>query len=349
MKHVTADDQLKILIASPLEPELVDRIRAQAPDGFEVVYAPELLPEPRYPADHTGAPRELDPEELDRWHALLADADVLFDFDWNDRWNLLQNARKVRWVQATSSGIGRFLERTGMGESGVAFTTAAGVHAVPLAEFAVLGLLYFTKGVPTLQQRQQERRWERYATRQLRGGRVTVVGLGAIGREVARLLHAHGVDVVGTARTRPDQLPEGVTRFVDNSELADALQGSDAVVLACPHTDQTHHLIAEKELDALGPEGVLVNIARGPVVDEAALIEALQQGRLGGAFLDVFEEEPPAADNPLWQMDNVLVSPHSASTVTAENGLIVDLFIDNLHRFAEGRPMRNQFDPSRSY
>lgn len=345
----TPTTRLRIVIASPLEAHHAERIAAFDPETFEVVYEPELLPPPRYAGDHGGAPMELDDEQLAIWRGHLRSADILFDFDWHDRVNLLTNAPNVRWVQATSSGIGKFLEKTGMADSEVTFTTAAGVHAVPLAEFAVTGLLHFAKGVPDLARWQAEHRWERYTTRQLRGQRVLVVGLGEIGREVARLLHAHGVEVWAMPRSPRNTLPEHVDRVIARDELLGALPDVDGLVLACPHTDETHHLIGARELAALPETGVVVNVARGQVIDEPELIEALRKRTIGGAFLDVFEAEPLPDDNPLWDLPNTLVSPHSASTVEIENELIVELFLQNLARFRAGTALRNVFDAERSY
>ena len=127
------------------------------------------------------------------------------------------------------------------------------------------------------------------------------------------------------------------------------LGGVDALVLACPLTERTRHLIGRRELALLRPGAVVVNLSRGPVIDESALIDALTAGQIAGACLDVFETEPLPASSPLWAMDNVIVSPHSASTVAAENELLTDLFIDNLGRWLAGEPLRNVFDSDAGY
>jgi glyoxylate/hydroxypyruvate reductase A len=166
---------LTVVIGSFLEVDLVARIAAAQPSAT-VVYEPELLPVPRYPCDHTGPRRDLPGSELDRWRKLTAAADVFFDFDWLEPAAMPQNAVNLRWIQATSAGIGGFMQRTGLDGSGLAVTTAAGIHAVPLAEFALTGALHFIKGVPELRRRQQARHWQRYTTRQLAGQRVLVAG-----------------------------------------------------------------------------------------------------------------------------------------------------------------------------
>src|SRR5712691_471431 len=161
-----ASDRVNVLVASPLEPD--------------------LLPVPRYPCDHIGVPRPLSAADLDRWAALRRQADVSFDFDWQAPAEMAANCPRLRWVQGTSAGIGGFLERTGLARTSLVFTTAAGVHGTPLAEFALMGLLYFAKGMPTLTRRQEQRHWERHAGRQVAGSRALLIGLGGVGRQVAR-------------------------------------------------------------------------------------------------------------------------------------------------------------------
>jgi phosphoglycerate dehydrogenase-like enzyme len=258
-------------------------------------------------------------------------------------------APRVRWVQATVSGVGDFLARTGLDRWPVVVTTAAGIHAAPLAEFVVLGLLYFVKQVPELRAWQASHRWERYTADSLAGRRVMLIGLGHVGRAIATYLSVMGVEVVGMGRDPRAERPAGVTRLIGRPELIDALREVDALVLACPYTRETHHLIGANELEALPSHAIVVNVARGAVIDEPRLIDALAGGRLAGACLDVVEDEPLAPGSPLWDLPNVLISPHSASTLARENELIVELFVENLGRFLEGRPLRNVFDPARGY
>ena len=348
MINSTPDVKLSVLIASPLEAEHVARIAAVAPERVRVVYEPDLLPVPRYDADHHGRRRDLSEGDLARWHRLLAEADVLFDFDWLDPENMPEHCPRLRWVQATSAGIGEYLFSTGLAGSAITFTTAAGVHAVPLAEFVALGLLYLTKGVPWLRAQQERHAWERYTTVQLAGRRLLQIGLGNVGRQIARTCSALGVEVVGMDPSFSEP-PDGVTRLVPRAALVDALGSTDALVLSCPYTKETHHLIGRTELRALPRGAHVVNVSRGPVIDEPELVAALRDGHLGGAVLDVFEREPLPAESPLWDMPNVLVSPHSASTVAQENGRITDIFCDNLQRYLEGRELRNVFVAARAY
>jgi phosphoglycerate dehydrogenase-like enzyme len=338
-----------VLIASPLEPALVERIAAAAPGRIRVIFEPELLPEPRYVADHTGRPRNLTPQQRERWRTHLRNADILFDFDWMAPEALPRSAPHLRWIQSTSAGIGERLRRDGLLESKIVFTTAAGVHGSSLAEFVILGLLYFYRDVRRLQRMQAAHLWQRYTNAELAGRRVLLVGLGAVGRVIARRLAALDAVVWGVRRTASGAPPEGVARLLPFESFAGALPEIDALVLACPLTEQTHGLIGTAELQALQPHAVLINVARGQVVDECALIKALENGWLGGAALDVAGEEPLPRDNRLWDLPNVLISPHSASTVERENARIVDLFIENLQRWLGRRPLLKRFDRSRGY
>ncbi|WP_410813368.1 D-2-hydroxyacid dehydrogenase [Micromonospora sp. 067-2] len=331
-----------VLIATYLEPEYVDRIAA-VDDTVEVRYEPDLLPVPRYRCDHGGTPRALDETGRRRWEQALADSEVSFDFDWQAPEALPTRAPRLRWVQATSAGIGGFVERTGLDRTDLRFTTAAGIHAVPLAEFALTGALHFVKGLPHLRRQQRDHRWQRYTTSQLAGRTVCVVGLGGIGRQVAATFAALGTRVVGLGRPGRDYGLDAAVEVRPVDDLDQVLPGTDVLVLCTPLTAQTTGLIGARQLAALPDGAVLVNIARGPVVDEPALVEALTSGRLGGACLDVFSTEPLPGDSPLWDLDNVLVSPHSASTVATENATLTDLFCDNLRRYLDGRPLRNPY------
>jgi glyoxylate/hydroxypyruvate reductase len=336
-----------ILIATYLEPELVERLAESVP--CEVLYEPELLPRPRYRNDHGGQLPTLDPAAEQRWLSLLARADVCFDFDWYAPGELLRNAPRLRWVQATSAGIGGFVQRHGLDGGQLALTTAAGVHSAPLAEFAVLGALHFVKDVPALQARQRDHHWQRHVSGQLAGLRATIVGLGAIGRRVAQLYDLLGVRVTGVGRAgRTYDVPSSV-RVVASDELDRVLPDTDVLVLACPLTAETTNLVNAARIALLPAGAVLVNIARGQVIDEPAMIAALASGKLRGAALDVFWTEPLPAESPLWDMPEVLLSPHSASTAVRENEALTDLFVDNLHRFLRGEPLRNLYQPSRGY
>lgn len=341
-----------VLIASWLEPGLVDAIRS-VDASVRVVYEPGLLRPPRYPADHHGGPFERSAEQERRWRALLGEATVLFDFDRTHLDDLPELAARVRWIQATSAGIGQFVRRHGYAERmpHTVFTTASGVHARPLAEFATMAMLMHARRLLHIVAAQAERRWERFAGTDLVDRTVVVVGLGRIGTEIARAAHALGMRVVGVKRhpERTDAATSHVDEVHGASTLHELLPQADFLVLVAPHTDETEGMIGASELAALPPGAALINIGRGALVDEPALLDSLTSGHLGGAYLDVFEEEPLPADSPLWTLPNVLVSPHSASTSDREDRRITDLFTDNLRRWLDGRPLRNVLDTERLY
>jgi phosphoglycerate dehydrogenase-like enzyme len=345
---MSAGDRVRVLIASALEAEYVSRIAAVDP-RIEVLHAPELLPIPRYQADHNGLHRQLTTGQLDRWRSLLSAAQISFDFDWCAPADMARSCPDLRWVQATSSGIGQFLQQTGLDRSDIVFTTAAGVHAVPLAEFALAGVLSFVKELPALAERQAARQWERYTTRQLAGQRIMIVGLGQVGRKVADVFSVMGVEVWGVARDARRPGLSSVTRVADVDSMDELLPEVDAVVLCCPLTAQTRGLLDGRRLRLLPAGAIVVNIARGPVIDEPALIEALADGHLGGACLDVTAVEPLPKESPLWDMRNVIISPHSASTVDRENASLTDLFCDNLRRWIDGQPLRNLYSREKGY
>ena len=344
-----AGHRVPVLIASWLDQSLAERIAAAEPDRIELLYAPEVLPIARYEADHYGPSRALTAADLDRWRSLLARAEVSFDFDWERPAEMLVRAPNLKWVQSSSSGVGTMLDRIGVTGSGLIVTNAAGVHAQPLAEFALMAALYFAKEMPRLEAWKAERHWERFCGYELAGSRMLVAGLGKVGARIAELAAAFGVDVVGYRRSRDAAASAGVRRLIGPEEFDAQLARTDYLVLAAPDTPETRHMIDRRRLGLLPARAVIINVGRGSLIDEPAMIEALAIGRLRGAALDVFATEPLPANNPLWSMPNVIVSPHSASTVVQENDRLVDLFIENLHRYLDGRPLINRFDPARRY
>ncbi|GIH20105.1 D-2-hydroxyacid dehydrogenase [Rugosimonospora africana] len=336
-----------VLIATYLEPEHVERIGDSV--DCQLLYAPELLPRPRYRNDHGGVPPALTAADERRWTGMLARAEVSFDFDWRAPGDLPGSAPNLRWVQGTSAGIGGFVRRHGLDAGDLVLTTAAGIHAGPLAEFAVAGALFFVKDIPGLRERQRARHWQRHVSGQLAGRRATVVGLGAVGRRVVQAYGLLGVRVTGVGRPGHAYRVDHADRVVSTDDLDAVLPDTDILVLACPLTPATRGLIGAARVAALPEDAIVVNVARGEVVDEDALSAALGSGRLLGAALDVFRHEPLPAGSPLWNLPNVLVSPHSASTAAQENAVLTDLFIDNLRRFLDGRPMRNLYRRDRGY
>ncbi len=340
---------VRVVITSPLEDQFVHAI-ARTDARLEVVYDAALLPTPRYPADHA-LPAGDTPEQQEQWQTLLQSAEVLFDFGPRTMVDRLVSWPKLRWIQATSAGVGQFAARVGLTRSPIIVTTASGVHARPLAEFVLMAMLMFNKGALRMVDDRRAHRWERYAGEEIAGKVVGIVGVGRIGREIARTVRSLDARVYGAVRVTGGRQADDLflDRLLPIKDLDHILGEVDFLVLCCPHTPETHNLINAERLAALKAGAVLINVSRGSVVDEQALIHSLRARHLSGAALDVFVQEPLPPESPLWDMPNVIISPHSASTASTENEKIVDLFCDNLRRYLSGQQLRNVLDKDLLY
>jgi phosphoglycerate dehydrogenase-like enzyme len=330
-----------VVIATPVEDELVQRLRA-VDDRLDVRFERELLPPPRYPSDHVGDPSfTRSPEQEAQFNALTAAAEILFGFPREDPAQLalaVRRAPNLRFVQATYAGAGQQLAAAGLTRAEldrVAFASSSGVHATPLAEWALFGILAFTKGLPRLLADKHARRWDHYPVDELPGATLLVVGQGAIGAEVTRLGKAFGMRVTGVTRSQGD--------------LDALLPQADAIVVSLPLTDETRGLLGRDRFARMRDGAIFVNVGRGGVVDEAALVDALRSGKLRGAALDVFTEEPLPPESPLWELDNVILSPHTAALSVNENARIVELFAENLRRYLAGDELVSRIKPDAFY
>lgn len=337
-----------IAITSPLEAEQVARIRAVDP-SVEVLYRPELLPEIRYAADHKGKPLVRDAAGQAAWRAMLGRAEILWDLPAAED---LPFCTALRWVQTTSTGVGQAVAKLGLADS-VLVTTARGVHAGPLAEFVFMALLAHWRGLDHLRAEQRAHRWERYCGVGVAGRTLVLLGAGDLARGCAVAGRAFGMRTLAVARDPARSRAHGAVfdEIVPVAALHAALGRADAVVATVPHTPATEKLMDRAAFAALRPGAAFVNIARGQVVDEDALLDGLRSGRVGFAALDVAREEPLPAASPFWDLPNVLISPHSASTVAGENAAITDIFIANLRLWLAGRAgeMRNRLDRALMY
>jgi phosphoglycerate dehydrogenase-like enzyme len=336
---------VNVLLASPLATDLVQRIADTEPRA-KLIYRPELLGQPRYPGDHF-PPIQRTPAQSVEWRRLLAEAEVMLDVDQPSAPDIVQLAPCLRWIQSSSSGVGDWIRRLKLAETSIVVTNAAGMHARPLAEYVVFAMLYFARRWPRMAAEQRAHHWERCAIDTLEGKTLGLIGLGHVGQMVARLARPFGVRVIGIRRN--SAAVDGVDEVYPATELTQVLRQSDYLVLSVPSTAETVGMLGGAQLAMLKPDAVLINIARGALVDETALIAALRDGRLGGAALDVVSREPLSSDSPLWDMPNVLVTPHSMSTARTENEWLTDLFCDNLRRYLKGEPLRNQVDKIRGY
>jgi phosphoglycerate dehydrogenase-like enzyme len=345
---------LTVAIATPIDPELVEQIRAVA-EGVEVLYEPDLLPTVRYPGDHRGVEgftRDADGER--RWQEMLQSAGVLLGLPGDSPEGLAAVVRSnpgLRWVQGTAAGTGEQVKAAGLTSEElerVTFTSASGVHVGPLAEFCLLGLLLFTKGVPRLRTDQQAHHWDHYPVAELRGSTLLVLGLGAIGTEVARLAKALGMRTIGVNRRGVSDSPH-VDETHPPEHLLDLLGVADALVATLPLTEETRGMLDAEAIGRMKPGAILIDAGRGGVIDEPALVVALREKRLKGAALEVFATEPLPTDSPLWDLPNVLISPHTAALSVHENERIDALFIENLRRYLRGDELLSRVDPELFY
>ena len=353
--HVNADrDSLTVVLATPLESDLRHLITDVDP-RVRLLVDDELLPPQRFPGDHTGDPGyRRSPGQQAAFEALLAKADVLYgipDVDPRMLADTVASNENLRWVQTMAAGGGASVQAAQLSAADlrrVAFTTSAGVHGNTLAEFALFGVLAGAKDLPRLQQLKAAHEWpERWAMRQVGEQTVLVVGLGGIGRQTARLLTGLGAKVLGVKRTV--EPVEHVDEVFALGALPDLVGRADAIVFTLPGTDATAGLYGPALIAATKPGAVIVNVGRGTVIDESALIDGLTDGPLGSAFLDVVGRRAAAHDSPLWDLPNVVIAPHTAALNDAEDRRIAELFAENLRRFLAGDGLINLVDPEEFY
>ncbi|MFB6152134.1 MAG: D-2-hydroxyacid dehydrogenase [Haloarculaceae archaeon] len=270
----------------------------------------------------------------------LRTAPALVSNPLRDGW--LDLAEELRWLQTVSAGVDH-LPRDDLRERGVALTSASGIHAEPIAEQVLGYLLTFERGLHVAGRQQRRGVWEGIDGGEVRGKTMCVVGLGAIGSRTAELASALGMTVVGTKRD-PSDAPAAADEVHPPDALHDLLPRTDYLVLACPLTEETEGLVGTEELELLGGDALLVNVARGAVVDEDALVDALRSHRIRGAALDVFEAEPLPPDSPLWDLSNVVVTPHMAGSNPRTPERLAGIVADNYAAFERGdlASMRNR-------
>ncbi|HTB56709.1 MAG TPA: D-2-hydroxyacid dehydrogenase [Polyangia bacterium] len=284
----------------------------------------------------------------------LPEAHVVVVGDLTD--DQLAQAHQLRWLSSVAAGLDEVVTPAVLAR-GVAVTSASGVHGPNIAEHLMAMILMFTRGMPKLFRAQIRRRWERDSKSrsdgpgELTGKTLLIVGLGRIGEALAVRARPFGVRVVAVKHdlSRRHDAGVGVDELLPMGALDEALGRADHVCLTVPLTPATHHLMDARRLARMRPGAFLYNISRGAVIDEAALVEALRAGKLAGAGLDVFEEEPLPATSPLWELENVILTPHVAGTTPLYYQRTAALFADNLERFLAGRPLANQFDRARGY
>lgn len=324
----------------------VDAIRAELPQEWEMVQVESL-------ADGRGDGGEPSDEAL----RAIADAEIYMGYGFPPA--LFQAAHRdgetqLKWVHTGAAGVGSSLHE-GVRNSRIVLTNSAGIYAVPMAETLLAMILYFARGLDIAIEAQRRCAWEKEpfqaadtVVREIGDATLGILGFGGIGRELARRATAMGTRVLALKR-RPAEAPRGVELLFGEDGLDRLLLESDYVAITLPETEATRGMIGATEIGRMKTRAVLLNVGRGRIVDQGALVAALQAGRLRGAGLDVFVEEPLPPDSPLWRLPNVLVLPHVSGTSDGYWRRQIELIVQNLRRYRRGEPLRNTVDKGAGY
>jgi phosphoglycerate dehydrogenase-like enzyme len=287
--------------------------------------------------------------------AALRDAEVLCGSDVPENWR--EVAPHLHWLQFPGAGIDKLRHHPILRpDSGVLVTTASGVHITNITEYVFCSMMMFNRSWPDMVRFQDRHIWAHTGSEhplrehELTGATLGIVGLGSIGRRIAQVARAFGMHVLATRfSTRANEQDPDVDQLYPIEQLRDMLARCDYVVIATPLTDKTEKLIGEAELRTMKPNAYLVNIGRGGVIDEEVLIRALRENWIAGAGLDVTVEEPLPSTSVLYDLPNVILTPHISGATEFYESRLADIFADNLRRYRAGQPLRNQYDPQRGY
>ena len=308
---------------------------------------------PQWTVERYIGARKSPASSLQERNQVLAAAEVVLT-GWPPLKDLRARAPRLKWVHELPAGASNFLD-TDLWGSNILVTSSRGLtNRRPMAEYVLASFLHFARGLHLSYAEKQRRRFDHQAYHSIivRDKTVCIVGAGGIGQEVANLCAAAGMRVIGTRRraSAPASLPPGFARLESADRLHDLLRESEFVAITCPWTKETHHLIGRAAFAAMKPRTVLVNISRGEIIDEEALLQALTEGKLRGVALDVYDGEFERAPDPrLWEDARVVITPHvSALTDVSEHGG-VKLFCENLARYLESQPLENVIDWQRGY
>ncbi|MBU4372191.1 MAG: D-2-hydroxyacid dehydrogenase [Proteobacteria bacterium] len=328
---------LTVVITSPIDEPLAEKIKAVS-DRIRVD-----------PVAHwVVAEKKGDFANEGHLNRLLQRAEVIFGWIHQFPKNLPARTDRLKWIQVMTAGIDRLPEE--ILKSGIRVANASGLHGAAMGEVVLEMMLMFVKDAPACMRMKQGREWRRYRPGLLRDRTVGVLGLGAVGKEIARLCKAFGMKVIGIRRSGGAASPiPDVDRVYPRERLPELLAESDFLVLALPLTKETEGMIGEKELRGMKPTAFLINVARGAIVDEGALIRALEEKWIAGAGLDVFTREPLPPESPFYTMPNVLFSPHISGDIPDYELRAVDVFCENLRRYLAGDPFLHEVDREKGY
>ncbi len=315
---------MHILSLHPLREDHQNKIREARPD-IEI---------------HIAKPTECAP-----W---LPDTDILLAFGQTDLSPILPLASKLKWVQALTAGVDKFVALDVFRESQILLTNVRGIHGIPIAEHVLGMILSFTRKLLTAHDNQSLHKWKGLrGMEEIYGKKAAVIGLGSVGRVIANRLKSMGMTVIGVKQSMSEECD--VDELFPHDQLNEILPSVDYVIATVPLTPETENLFSMKTFSLMKPSAFFINVSRGPVVNEADLIEALKSGTIGGAGLDVFCEEPLPSESPLWDAPNLLITPHHAATSPQYMDRAIQIFIDNLKAFPDTQKMINIIDKTRGY
>lgn len=276
----------------------------------------------------------------------IGNTDILLTWGAMDIRSLYLNAPELKWVHALSAGVESLIFPE-MKSANTLLTNSKGIHGIPISEHVLAMMLAFTRGLNVFIRQQSQKEWKRTPVGELHDKTIGIVGLGSIGREIAKKAKGMGMNVIASKRTMTTEL--FVDKLYTPDTLHELLAAADFVVIALPLLEETKHLFTIKEFAAMKPSAYFINIARGAVVKEDDLAAALEQGLIKGAGLDVFEQEPLPNTSPLWDMPNVIITPHLAAISPHYLDRAIKLFADNLSRYIQHKEMLNVIDKEKGY
>lgn len=326
---------IRVVLTTPIDAQNVQKIKAVS----ERIQIDQVSP-------WVVAEKKGDFAKKEKLTLLLREAEVIYGWIHHFPKNLPERTSRLKWIQTMSAGVDRLPGE--ILKSYVRIATVRGLHRTPMGEVVLEMMLMFVKDAPSCLLMKQAREWRRVRPKLLKGQTVGVLGLGAIGGEIARLCKAFGMKVIGVRRSGGPSLPD-VDRVYSRERLPELLAESDFVVLALPLTKETKGMIGEKELRGMKPSAYLINVARGAIVDEGALLRALEEKWIAGAGLDVFIQEPLPPESKFYELPNVIFSPHISGDMPDYELRATEVFCENLRRYLAGEPFLHEVDKEKEY
>jgi phosphoglycerate dehydrogenase-like enzyme len=328
---------IRVVLTTPIDAQNVQKIKAVSERIQIEQVSPLVLAE-----------KKGDFANKEKLTVLLREAEVIYGWIHNFPKNLPERTSRLKWIQTMSAGVDRLPGE--ILKSHVRIATARGLHRTPMGEVVLEMMLMFVKDAPSCLLMKQAREWRRFRPKLLKGQSVGILGLGAIGREIARLCKAFGMKVIGVRRSGgPESSFPDVDRVYPRDRLPELLAESDFVVLALPLTKETKGMVGEKELRGMKPSAYLINVARGAIVDEGALLRALEEKWISGAGLDVFIQEPLPPESKFYELPNVIFSPHISGDMPEYELRATEVFCENLRRYLAGEPFLHEVDKEKEY